>query len=205
MRQACSAEGGANLPAMAYYGVDTDEAVLMRMSSVPRGAAAAMGTAYAAKRDVRGSKPSEVREWLDGPGGPGWDAAARACPAPSTSASGAGWTSLPASRSWRGPSSRRIWSPLLPRKIYRRGRRARKTDAGKVEWQAIPASYNSSPLPGRLAAGGCLYLSFCSPGRYSLACSMALSRSSPTLLCSAISVLGQYRSMNPRPRPIFFT
>ena len=99
MRQACSAEGGANLPAMVYYGVDTDAAVLMRMSSVPRGAAAAMGTAYAAKRDVRGSKPSEAREWLAGLGGPGWDAAARACPASSTSASGAGWTSLPAGQS----------------------------------------------------------------------------------------------------------
>ena len=62
---------------MVYYGVDTDAAVLMRMNSVPRGAAAAMGTAYAAKRDVRSSKPSEAREWLGSLGGPGWDAAAR--------------------------------------------------------------------------------------------------------------------------------
>jgi len=77
VRQACGAEGGANLPAMVYYGVNTDGAVLMRMNSVPRGVSVAMGGAYAAEHDVRGSKPSEVREWLDDLGGSGWDAAAR--------------------------------------------------------------------------------------------------------------------------------
>ena len=77
VRHACRAEGGANLPAMVYYGVDSDRAVLMRMNSVPRSVSAAMGRAYEKERGIAGAKPSEVREWLDELGDSGWNSAAR--------------------------------------------------------------------------------------------------------------------------------
>ena len=57
-----------NLPAMVYHGVDTDEAVLMRMNSVPRSVAVDIGRAYAEHlggRDVHSAGGSgEVIEWL---------------------------------------------------------------------------------------------------------------------------------------------
>ena len=125
MRQACRAEGGANLPAMVYYGVDTDEAVLMRMNSVPRGAAGAMGRAYAAEHDIRDSRPSDVREWLGGLAvrGGARQRGARACPASSTSASGAGW---------RGWTRRRGRQWRRRRGVGRRARRDRDTVPGDV-------------------------------------------------------------------------
>jgi len=59
-----------NLPAMVYYGVDTDEAVLMRMNSVPRSVAGRIGAAYVEHlgrgRDLRSAAGREVREWLSG-------------------------------------------------------------------------------------------------------------------------------------------
>ena len=75
MRQACRAEGGANLPAMVYYGVNSDEAVLMRMNSMPRSVSGAMGRAYAAEQNIVGARPSDVRGWLNDLGDSGWDSA----------------------------------------------------------------------------------------------------------------------------------
>lgn len=58
-----------NLPAMVYHGVDTDEAVLMRMNSVPRSAARGVGSAYAdylgGRNLYSASGSGEVLEWLD--------------------------------------------------------------------------------------------------------------------------------------------
>ena len=71
-------EGGSarNVPAMVYYGVDTDAAVLMRMNSVPRSAAGRIGAAYAeglaGGRDLRSAGGREVRDWLSGLGEDEW-------------------------------------------------------------------------------------------------------------------------------------
>ena len=54
----------ASLPAMIYYGVNTEEAVLMRMHSVPRRIAAGLGRAYGERGDVYANAPG-VLEWLD--------------------------------------------------------------------------------------------------------------------------------------------
>ena len=67
---AAYAAAARNLPAMVYYGVDTDEAILMRMNSVPRSVAGRIGAAYAEHlgrgRDLRSAAGEEVREWLSG-------------------------------------------------------------------------------------------------------------------------------------------
>ena len=72
-------EGGGsarNVPAMVYYGVDTDAAVLMRMNSVPRSAAGRIGAAYAeglaGGRELHSAGGREVREWLSGLGEDEW-------------------------------------------------------------------------------------------------------------------------------------
>ena len=73
-------EGGGssvrNVPAMVYYGVDTDAAVLMRMNCVPRSAAGRIGAAYAeglaGGRDLHSAGGREVREWLSGLGEDEW-------------------------------------------------------------------------------------------------------------------------------------
>ena len=59
-----------NLPAMLHYGVDTDEAVLMRMNSVPRCVAGKIGTAYADHLGGRGlyeagCDGAGVAKWLE--------------------------------------------------------------------------------------------------------------------------------------------
>ena len=67
---AAYAAAARNIPAMVYYGVDTDEAILMRMNSVPRSVAGRIGAAYAEHlgrgRDLRSASGEEVREWLSG-------------------------------------------------------------------------------------------------------------------------------------------
>lgn len=72
----------SNLPSMVYYGVDTDEAVLMRMNSMPRSIAVPMGEAYALDRegsdsDLHDAKSSEVIGWLADAAESQWDSAAR--------------------------------------------------------------------------------------------------------------------------------
>jgi len=54
-----------NFPAMIYYGVNTDEAIVMRMNNVPRSIAHQLGTIY--KQEVSNIykvKPLEVTNWL---------------------------------------------------------------------------------------------------------------------------------------------
>ena len=76
--RAAEPEGGArNIPAMVYYGVDTDAAVLMRMNSVPRSAAGRIGAAYAeglegGGRDLHSAGGPEVRDWLSELGEDEW-------------------------------------------------------------------------------------------------------------------------------------
>ena len=61
-----SSADGSNLPAMVYYGVDSDEAILMRMNSMPRSISATMGREYVKeKADIYGAKSSDVVEWLN--------------------------------------------------------------------------------------------------------------------------------------------
>ena len=64
-----SAKSARNLPAMVYHGVDTDEAVLMRMNGVPRSVARGIGRAYVdylGGRDVYSASGSgEVLKWLE--------------------------------------------------------------------------------------------------------------------------------------------
>ena len=55
----------ANLPAMIYYGVNSDEAILMRMNNVPRSIATEMGVEYKKEFDNIYKKPShEINRWI---------------------------------------------------------------------------------------------------------------------------------------------
>ena len=76
----------SNLPAMVYYGVDSDEAILMRMNSVPRSVSPAIGRAYADGRSgLYDAKSSDVIGWLNGLDDSEWHSAVR----PNTGVSGA--------------------------------------------------------------------------------------------------------------------
>ncbi len=64
-------KGAPDLPAMIHYGVDTDEAVVMRRHGVPRGAAPRVGEAFGREaREIRGS--SGIMRWLEGLPGASW-------------------------------------------------------------------------------------------------------------------------------------
>ena len=54
----------ASLPAMIYYGVNTEESVLMRTHSVPRRIAGKLGRAYKVHNDIY-NNTSSVIDWLD--------------------------------------------------------------------------------------------------------------------------------------------
>lgn len=54
-----------NIPAMIYYGVNTDEAILMRMNNLPRKISNRFGLAYKQEfEDIYKKTPSEVSGWL---------------------------------------------------------------------------------------------------------------------------------------------
>ena len=58
----------ANLPAMIYYGVDSEAAILMRMNGVPRSISRKIGHAYMAKnggQDLYSRRTTDVLDWLD--------------------------------------------------------------------------------------------------------------------------------------------
>ena len=55
-----------NLPAMAYYGVNTNAAVLMRLNDVPRAVATNMGRMYENDADTLQATPDEARKWIAG-------------------------------------------------------------------------------------------------------------------------------------------
>ncbi|MCX7842721.1 MAG: DEAD/DEAH box helicase [Clostridia bacterium] len=55
-----------NLPAMIYYGVNTDEAILMRINNVPRSIAASLGNKLkAASNNIYKVSPSQAQKWLN--------------------------------------------------------------------------------------------------------------------------------------------
>ena len=59
-------EHKSNLPAMVYYGVDSDKAILMRMNSMPRSLSAGMGEIYERDHgDLYGARSSYVLGWLN--------------------------------------------------------------------------------------------------------------------------------------------
>lgn len=58
----------ANLPAMVYYGVDSEEAILMRMQGVPRGISKQLGDVYREQtphQDIYAVGADDVMNWLD--------------------------------------------------------------------------------------------------------------------------------------------
>ena len=63
-----------NLPAMIYYGVHTDEAILMRKNNVPRSIAPQLGDLYKDKiQNIYESRSKDVSEWLLGLKEVQWD------------------------------------------------------------------------------------------------------------------------------------
>lgn len=54
-----------NLPAMIYYGVSTEEAILMRMNNVPRGLAPKLGQTFKSSNKVYHASSLEVSTWLN--------------------------------------------------------------------------------------------------------------------------------------------
>ena len=65
----------ANLPAMVYHGVDTDEAVLMRINGVPRNVSKRIGAAYAREFEtdnIYAAESGRVLEWLSSLPGGSW-------------------------------------------------------------------------------------------------------------------------------------
>ena len=65
-RTRLESESKSNLPAMVYYGVDSDEAILMRMNSMPRSLSVGMGRIYAREhKDLYGAQSSYVLGWLN--------------------------------------------------------------------------------------------------------------------------------------------
>ena len=64
----------ANLPAMIYYGVNSDEAILMRMNNVPRSVASEMGVEYKKDFDnIYKQSSYEIRQWIEGLSSDKWD------------------------------------------------------------------------------------------------------------------------------------
>jgi len=69
----------ANLPAMIHYGVNSDEAVLMRKNSVPRSIASRMGELFSASvgEDIFNQSSNTIKTWLNELGNDEWN---KACP-----------------------------------------------------------------------------------------------------------------------------
>jgi len=85
-----------NLPAMLYYGVHTEAAVLMRMQSIPRSVAETLGQVFIEKGgaiDTTGS-PYEVRDFIKGLTDGEWDAA------------------IPTGAAMSGDDYKQVWSRL---------------------------------------------------------------------------------------------
>lgn len=63
-----------NLPAMIYYGVNSDEAILMRMNNVPRSVATEMGVEYKKEfGDIYQQSSNEIKHWIEGLPCDKWD------------------------------------------------------------------------------------------------------------------------------------
>jgi len=65
----------ANLPALIHYGVNTDEAVLMRKNNIPRSIAKTVGELYSASvgGEIFGKGTSEITTWLSGLDSATWE------------------------------------------------------------------------------------------------------------------------------------
>lgn len=85
-----------NLPAMIYYGVNSDEAVLLRKQNVPRMVANKLGTDLKSsfKLDLYSKSSSEIIEWLNNLPGSKWQSA------------------IPAKKTISGEEYKRIWQKL---------------------------------------------------------------------------------------------
>lgn len=56
-----------NLPAMIYYGVNSDKAILMRINNVPRSAATEMGVEYKKEFGVIYQQFfDQIKQWIEG-------------------------------------------------------------------------------------------------------------------------------------------
>jgi len=65
-----------NLPAMIYYGVDSDEAILMRINNVPRSIAADLGSKLKKEyQDIYKVTPFQAYKWLNELSDSEWDSA----------------------------------------------------------------------------------------------------------------------------------
>ncbi|MBD3202973.1 DEAD/DEAH box helicase [Candidatus Woesearchaeota archaeon] len=65
-----------NVPAMVFYGVNSDEAIVMRMNNVPRSIAHNLGKMYSEKvENIINEKPSKVNKWLRELSDEGWSKA----------------------------------------------------------------------------------------------------------------------------------
>lgn len=65
-----------NIPAMIYYGVNTDEGILMRSNNVPRSISKQLGTMFKREHeDIYRFKPADVTSWLGGLSEDDWDKA----------------------------------------------------------------------------------------------------------------------------------
>lgn len=65
----------ANLPAMIHYGVNSDEAVLMRKNNVPRSIASRMGEIFkaSASDDIFSQSSNNIKTWLNELDNDGWN------------------------------------------------------------------------------------------------------------------------------------
>jgi len=63
-----------NLPAMVYYGVNTDEAILMRMNNVPRSISNHIGKQFLENKpeNLYDSKSKDIISWLKDLGDNAW-------------------------------------------------------------------------------------------------------------------------------------
>ena len=69
-------ESTSNIPAMVYYGVSSDEAILMSMNGVPRRIADGMGKAYRRNnKSMYDARSRHVLEWLQSQETSVWDGA----------------------------------------------------------------------------------------------------------------------------------
>ena len=86
-----------NLSAMIYYGVNSDEAILMRMNNVPRNIADNMGKLYLGEHDpstLYESRSTDVMDWLNKMNKEKWDSV------------------IPASKKINGSEYKQIWKQI---------------------------------------------------------------------------------------------
>ncbi len=81
-----------NIPAMVYYGVNTEEGIVMRINNVPRSIANKLGEIY--KRETGDISPKSAYEWLKNASSSVWN------------------ESIPSNKNVSGEDYKRIWEKL---------------------------------------------------------------------------------------------